>query len=221
MSETAQSAPTYFPVYLDLRGKRCLVVGGGQVARRKVDALVHSGAQVTVVSPASVPMPDGVCVVPRPFQTDDLAGAMLVIAATNDPAVNVAVFREAESRGIWVNVVDDPPNCSMIFPAVVRRGALCIAISTGGASPTLARQLREQLETEFGPEYGELIELLAALRRKWEPRAIAAKLPDAVRRQAWDDVLALPLLNWLRMNDRAAAEAAATEVLEEAFVGNA
>ncbi len=208
---------SYYPVMLDLRGRRCLVVGGGKVARHKVDALVEAGAAVTVVAPAVQPMPDGVTVHARPFQQDDLAGARFVIAATDQPEVNAAVAAACEARGIWVNVADAPALCSAILPAVVRRGAFVLAISTGGASPAFARKLRERLAAEFGPEYGELVDLLAALRRAWEPRAKAARLPGARRTQAWDAVLDLPLLDWLRAGDRAAAEAAAWQVLDAAL----
>jgi precorrin-2 dehydrogenase/sirohydrochlorin ferrochelatase len=100
----------------------------------------------------------------RPYRRGDLAGAFLVIAATDDPAANQAVWREAERRGCLVNVVDDPAHSNFILPAVVRRGDVSVAISTGGASPALARRLRERLETLVGPEYGELADLLAELR---------------------------------------------------------
>ena len=209
--------PRYYPIMLDLRGKRCVVIGGGQVALRKVEGLVEAGAEVTVIAPNLLPMPAAVTVVQRAYQPGDIAGAMLVIAATDDRQQNERVAREAEARRIWVNVADDPTNCSVIFPSVVRRGALCLAIATGGASPAFARRLRERLEGEFGPEYGALVELLHALRRAWEPRAKAARLPGAARQQAWEEVLNLPLLDWLRAGDVAAAERAAQTVLNAAL----
>ena len=175
--QTLTAPPIYYPAFLDLRGKRCLVVGGGTVARRKVEGLVNTGAMVTVVAPSIVPMPDGVHLEQRTFIPADLDGTMLVIAATNDSAVNAAVAREAHARGIFINVVDDPAICSMILPAVVRRGAFCLAISTGGASPVLARRLKESFETQFGEEYGLLIDLLWRLRRQWEPKALAPPSP--------------------------------------------
>jgi precorrin-2 dehydrogenase/sirohydrochlorin ferrochelatase len=220
MSEPQYSAaPRYYPVFLDLRGKRCVVVGGGQVALRKVEGLAEAGAAVTVIAPQVAEMPAGVMVLQRAYQPGDIDGAMLVIAATDDEQVNALVAREAAERGIWVNVVDDPPHCTVVLPSVVRRGALCIAISTGGASPTLARRLRERLEQEFGPEYGMLVELLRALRESWEPRAKAHNLPGSVRKRAWEQVLDLPLLDWLRAGEVAEAEQAANKVLN-AMLGN-
>jgi len=214
--------PRYYPVYLDLMGRRCLVVGGGQVALRKVEGLLEAGAEVTVIAPeVAAAMPEEVTVIRRPFHPADLDGVMLVIAATNDEQVNWQVAKEAEDCGILVNVVDDPPNCSFILPSVVRRGALCIAISTGGASPTLARRLREQLETEFGPEYAQLIELMHTLRLAWEPRAKVAGLPGAARKNAWEQVLNLPLLDWLRNGDVERAAQAAHAVLNAALENQA
>ncbi len=114
-----------------------------------------------------------------------------------------------------MNVVDDPDRCSFILPALLRRGALCLAISTGGASPTFARRLREQLEAEFGPEYAALLELLSSLRQQWEPRAKAAHLPADARRRAWERVLDLPLLDWLRKGEINMAINEAEVILEE------
>ena len=209
----------YYPVFLDLHGKRCVVVGGGQVAVRKVEGLLAVGAEVTVIAPEHGALPAGVGVLRRAYQPGDLAGARLVIAATNDAAVNAAVASEAEARGILVNVVDDPAQCSFILPAVVRRGALCLAISTGGASPAFARRLRAALEEQFGPEYAALLDILQSLREQWAPRADAANLSSADRRRAWERVLDLPLLDWLRAGDAAAARRAAEEVLEAAIAG--
>jgi precorrin-2 dehydrogenase/sirohydrochlorin ferrochelatase len=206
-----------YPVFLDLRGKRCVVVGGGQVARRKVESLVEAGAEVTVVAPRVEGMPVGVRVIARAFKPDDLDGARFVIAATDDPRVNAEVANAADTRGIWVNAVDDPVNCTVILPAVVRRGAFVLAISTGGSSPAFARRLRERLEREFGPEYGEFVSLLWTLRRAWEPRAKAAGLPNPARQRAWETVLDLPLLDWLREGDRAQAEREATRILKAAL----
>lgn len=217
MSENTPDIPFYFPIMLDLRGKRCLVVGAGKVALRKVESLLEAGADVVVVAPDGVPMPEGITMRRRPFETADADGAWLIIAATADRVVNAAVARAADERRIWVNVVDVPDESTVIMPAVVRRGALCLALSTAGASPAFIKRLRKQLEGEFGPEYGVLLELLRALRRSWEPRAKAAGLPDDTRREAWERVIDLPLLEWLRAGDRAAAEAAANAILEQAL----
>jgi precorrin-2 dehydrogenase/sirohydrochlorin ferrochelatase len=166
-----------YPIYLiGMERRPVVVVGGGSVAARKVEGLLEAGAQVTVVSPTLTPELGAlaearrIAVIGRPYRQGDLAGAFLVIAATNDADVNQAVWREAEQCGSLVNVVDDPAHCNFITPAIVRRGEVTLAISTGGASPALARRLREQLEVQVDPEYGELASLLAELRPELQAR---------------------------------------------------
>lgn len=155
---------TQYPVNLVLDGRACLVVGGGRVAVRKVEGLLACGARVTVVATRVAPeLRDraGVSVVERPWQPGDMVGAWLVIAATDDPAVNRAVYEAGERAGVWVNGADDPANCAFTLPSVVRRGDLQVAVSTGGRSPALATWLRRRLEGEIGPEYADLLDLLA------------------------------------------------------------
>lgn len=169
----------YYPIFLDLTQRSCLVVGGGAVAERKVQGLLEAKAAVTVVSPSVTKAlrlwaAGGVLRhLPRPFQEQDVEGRALVIAATNRCETNARVAAAARRRGIWVNVVDTPDACDFIAPAVLRRGSLQIAISTGGKSPLLAKRLREGLEALIGPEYGELVDALgamrAAVRRREEP----------------------------------------------------
>jgi precorrin-2 dehydrogenase/sirohydrochlorin ferrochelatase len=166
-----------YPIYLiGMERRRVVVVGGGGVAARKVGGLLEADARVTVISPILTPELETlaearrIAVIGRPYRQGDLAGAFLVIAAANDPDVNQAVWQEAEQRGCLVNVVDDPAHCNFITPAIVRRGDVTLAISTGGASPALARRLREQLEAQVGPEYGELARLLAELRPELRAR---------------------------------------------------
>ena len=199
---------------LDLRGRACLVVGGGAVARRKAEGLAEAGAKVRVVAPECLPMPEGASVALRPFDDRDLEGVTLAVAASDDRELNARVARLARERGVWVNVVDEPGDGDVELPAVVRRGALRIAVSTGGASPALARRIRERLDEEYGPEWGELAELLGALRAEWEPRAIAAGVPPAARRAAWHELLDLPLAELLAAGRAGEAEAQAGAVLE-------
>jgi siroheme synthase-like protein len=140
------------------------------VALRKAEGLLAAGAKIKVVSPKltlglQLLVDSGeITCLPRPYQDGDLEGAFLVIAATDDPTVNQAVWIEADRRGCLINVVDDPAHSNFILPAVMRRDDLSIAISTGGSSPALARRLRERLETLIGPEYGTLAGLMAELR---------------------------------------------------------
>ena len=163
---------SYYPLFLELEGRPCLVIGGGGVAFRKTAALLHCGARVTVVSPD---LSAGLKRLARqkkirweahPFRPADLAGKELAVAATNDEEVNRAAAREARRRRIWINMVDRPELCSFILPSVVRRGKLVLAISTGGASPALAKWIRRDLEARYGPEFGKLLSQAAAARRK-------------------------------------------------------
>ncbi len=156
-----------YPVNLVLEGRACLVVGGGQVAMRKVEGLLASGAVVRVVAPrldAALAGHPGVVCEERRWAPEDLEGVWLAIAATDNPEVNRAVFMAGERAGIWVNGADDPANCSFTLPSVVRRGDLQVAVSTGGRSPALASWLRRRFESEIGPEYQVLLDLLATER---------------------------------------------------------
>lgn len=161
-----------YPVFAVIEHLPCLVVGGGPVGERKVLDLLEAGADVTVVSedltPALATLAEQGRIRCRKeaFRPEHLEGMVLVVGATDDPEVNARISAAAKARGIWVNIVDAPALCTFIVPAQIRRGPLTIAISTGGASPALARRLREELEARFGPEYGPYLELLRAVREK-------------------------------------------------------
>jgi siroheme synthase-like protein len=175
-------------VLLDLRQRPVVVVGGGEPAERRVRALLDAGALVTVIAPRLSPgledlaAAERIVWLDRSFRPGDLAGgARLAFAQRLDPAVNRAIYAEAEERGLFVNVEDDVANCSFISPAVARQGDLLIAISTAGRAPALAVRVREELEHRFGPEYAALLELAGRLRRP-----LAAAVPDfAERRRRW------------------------------------
>lgn len=186
-----------YPIVLtDLEGG-AVVVGGGQVALRKIEGLLAADVRVTVISLQLEPDLEAlaaqgrIAVLRRAFQPGDLRDARLVIAATDDPAVNQAVWREARERQCLVNVVDDPAHCTFHAPAVIRRGQVTLAIGTGGSSPALSKHLRRELETVVGDEYGELAETLAALR----PR-VQACIPAEEREAVWRELIAalLPLV---------------------------
>jgi len=161
-----------FPLFVELEGRPCVVLGGGAVAERKVTALLAVGAVVHVVSPALSPALAALAAagriahVARPYADGDLAGATLAFAATDDGAVNAAVAREGRARRVWVNAADDPAHCDAILPAVLRRGPITVAVSTGGASPALARAVRERLEDSLPEAWGALAEVAAATRRE-------------------------------------------------------
>ena len=160
---------SYYPLFADLHGRRCLVVGGGPVAQRKVITLCSYGAEVTVVSPrltrrlSRLARTGQIRHIARRFRPTDLAGVWLAYAATDDPAINSRVYRAALRRRVFTNVVDQTPLCTFIAPAIVRQGALTAAVSTGGASPSLAKLVRDDVR-HILRRYAPMAELLRALR---------------------------------------------------------
>ena len=192
-----------YPVNLRVRGHRCLVVGGGQVALAKADGLLEAGALVDVVSPDVTPELEarpGVTVHRREYRSGDVEGYRLVVAATGSPEVNAEVFRDGESAGVWVNSADDPDNCSFTLPSKLRRGPLMITCSTGGHSPALSRWLRLRLEAEIGPEYETLLCLLSEARERI--RATGMHTED----RAWQDVLDSGMLELIRSGETGRAK---------------
>ena len=169
-SECRMKAKRYYPIFADLNGRSCVVIGGGTVAQRKVTTLLRYGAQLTVISLtltrrlAAYAKRGRIRYLARQFRPGDLQGAWLVYAATDDPDINALVHREADRRRIFTNVVDQTPLCSFIAPSICQRGPLTIAVSTGGASPTLAKRLRRELQQGIGSEYAPMVRLLMSLR---------------------------------------------------------
>src|SRR5438128_4553471 len=157
----------YYPVLLDLAGRRCVMIGGGPIAERRVDGLLTAGAYVTVISPrmtrplAALAAEGRIELESRGYREGDLAGADLAFVATDAGEVTVAVAREARERGVWVNAADDPAHCTFILPAVVRRGDLTVAVATGGSSPALARAVREEREAYLTAESATLAAIAA------------------------------------------------------------
>jgi len=191
-----------YPVNLVLDGRRCLVVGGGTVALRKVEGLLACGGRVTVVAPRVNPglrMLSGVMIEERAWQPEDLEGMWLVIAATDDRAVNRAVYEAGQRAGVWVNGADDPANCSFTLPSVVRRGDLQVTVSTGGRSPALSTWLRRRLEGEIGPEYAVLLDLLATERDGLKAAGVSTEGLD------WRSALDSDMLDLIRTGDLAHA----------------
>ena len=159
-----------YPVNLIVDGRPCLVVGGGPVARRKVEGLIACGAAVTVVSPRVEPGLEAlaavgaITLVRRPYAPGEAAGYRLAVAATDVPAVNRLVFDDADAAGVWVNTADNPATCSFTLPSVVRRGPIMVTVATGGHSPALSTWLRRHVEAELGEEYVVLLMLLSEER---------------------------------------------------------
>ena len=172
----------YYPIFLNVAERRCVVIGGGAIAERKVEGLLAAGASVAVISAG---LSEGleerarggeIAVARRRYRRGDLTGASLAFVAVDDARVSAAVAREGRRAGVWVNAADDPARCDFILPAVIRRGALVVAVSTGGASPALTRAIREELEVYFTADYAALAEIVAEVRRELKG---GARAPDA------------------------------------------
>jgi precorrin-2 dehydrogenase / sirohydrochlorin ferrochelatase len=194
----------YYPVFLDIADKKCVVVGGGEVAARKVKRLLDCGAKVSVVSPQlaaeliALKEDQRIDHIPSEYDSKVINGAVLVIGATDDEKTNAAVSQDAKSIGILVNIVDDPQKCDFILPSIVERGDLTIVIGTGGKSPALARHLREELEARYGAEYEIFLQILGHLRlqmkknaqvgKRWFDALIAANILELIKQKDWEKV---------------------------------
>jgi precorrin-2 dehydrogenase/sirohydrochlorin ferrochelatase len=187
-----------FPIFLKLEGRRCLVVGAGNVAEGKIRGLLDTRALIQVVAPNATfqirrwDWEGRLIWKPRNFDPRDLNDVSIVIAATNSHEVNSDIFREARLRNVLCNSVDDPENCDFYYPAVVKRGDLQIAISTNGRSPALAQRLRQELEEQFGPEYEAWIAELGAAREQLnsadlDPEARKRLLHQLASREAFNN----------------------------------
>jgi precorrin-2 dehydrogenase/sirohydrochlorin ferrochelatase len=200
----------YYPVCLDVSGRRCVIVGGGEVAERKVRRLMDCGAEVLVVSESLSPAlqtmkSDGLLShIQAGYSSDLIEGAFLVIGATDRAEVNEAVSRDAKRQGILVNIVDDPERCNFILPSLHRRGDLMIAVSTGGKSPALAKKLRKEMARHYGPEFETLLRIMGQIRSKIISRGyppeknkalfesvIDSDIIDHIREKRWDKVKAM------------------------------
>lgn len=196
-----------YPVFLNIAGRRCVVVGGGTVAERKVLRLLTCGAQVTVVAPELTPGLDALWregkieVKKEPYHPSVLNGAFLVIGATDQRDINEQIYHDGRPKNVLVNIVDDPQRCDFILPSLLERGDLCIAISTAGKSPALARKIRQQLSKVVGPEYGILLQIMGIIRecyRQSEPdsqkrlktyrRLLSTDILEEIRQRRWQKV---------------------------------
>ena len=208
--------PSYYPIYLNLNGKRALVVGGGTIAEGKIDRLQQAGAGITVVSPEATPgivryADNGeVRWLRREYGAGDLDGAFIVIAATNQRDVNQRIFEDAERLGILLNVVDDPPRCNFIAPSIVERGPVTLAISTGGASPALARKLRESLGESAELRWADMAGVMSAARKRLRETGVS------VDPQHWQCCLGDDLLDLVQAGrETEALESLLTRLISE------
>ena len=204
MTPAVPVATSVYPVSLVLHGRRCLVVGGGHVARRKALGLVEAGARVDLVAKevlASVREIAGLeSIEERPYRRGEVAGYRLAVAATGDPAVNRAVFEDGESAGVWVNSADDPASCSFILPAIARQGPVSVAVSTSGFSPALASWLKAHVTENLGPEVAELAGMLAEARARMKAAGRSTEEVD------WRQSIDWAMLDLIRSGRRAEAK---------------
>ncbi|MGO8671848.1 MAG: bifunctional precorrin-2 dehydrogenase/sirohydrochlorin ferrochelatase [Capsulimonadaceae bacterium] len=206
----------FYSIGLDLAGKACVVVGGGSVACRRARSLIESGGRVRVISPDATPelqslARDGVLDwIPEPYRPDALDGALLAVAATDDSAVNERITIDGRARGVLVNRVDCPNEGDFIVPATVSRGDLTLTVNTGGASPSLAAVLREDLEAAYGPEWAGLAEVFARLRARLKERHATDTARKQVVRAILDDV---SVRDAIRSGNLCEAEARAVQCL--------
>lgn len=193
MKINGQSSP-YYPISLNVRGRKCVVIGGGQVALRKVRTLLEHGANVAVISPelcaglGQLADKDSIHVLNRVYQEGDLTGAFITIAATDDSSVNQQVIGEARRKAVMINVVDDADNSDFIAPSYLQRGDITIAVSTAGKSPALARKIRTALEKDFTDEYASLVQLVSEVRDQLKHQGVQVDGED------WQQALQLDSL---------------------------
>ena len=194
MKNKHSKPPVYYPIFLNVKGKRCVVIGGGNVALRKVKALLDCEAKITLISPR--PQPEivklskrrTIHLIRREYEKEDLNDAVVAFACTDVKKVNHKVAEDSKKTKVLINVVDDPTSSDFITPSFFRRGDLTVAVSTGGASPALARRIRTKLEKSLGEEYAKLLSLTSEVRSALKERG------RAVDGKAWQEVLNLDLL---------------------------
>jgi siroheme synthase, N-terminal domain len=210
----------YYPIYIDIEDHAVLIVGGGNVCARKAETMIRYGARVTIVSPeitdeiAAWERDGALAVRRKKYAEADLDGASIVIASTDDQCVNARVARDCRRRKVPVNVVDVTHLCEFIVPAVIQKGSIQIAISTGGKSPALGRTLKEELQQTIGPEYAEVNDLLGTLRKP----AKSVLPTDVDRKRFFDGIIAAGILDMLREGRRREAYESVARACEAAGV---
>jgi len=210
----------YYPIFLDVENRDVVIIGGGNVCARKAETMLRYGANVTVVSPDFTDeietwAREGTIRIKRKeYDESDLDGASIVIASTDDESVNGRIARDCRRRRIPVNVVDVTHLCEFIVPAIIEKGSIQLAVSTGGKSPALARTLKEDLQRLVGPEYAEVNDLLGELR----PSAKKVLPTDADRKRFFDGILARGILQMIREGKRKEAYETVARACEEAGI---
>jgi precorrin-2 dehydrogenase/sirohydrochlorin ferrochelatase len=209
----------YFPIQLDIRGRACLVVGGGGVGTRKAKSLIACGGQVTVVSPTitgelkDLAAAGMLRVRQREYVGDDLQGMFLVMGATDDDWLNRHIRTDAERLKILCNIADRPEQCDFILPAVVQRGDLIVTVSTSGRSPALAKKLRQDLQAQFGDEYTAFLDLMGAIRK----RLLAEAHAPEEHKPIFERLVHSDILTWIREGRRNDIDRLLAEVLGDGW----
>ena len=205
----------YYPVYLDIQHKKCLVVGGGSVGTRKVNTLLECGARVTVVSPkiseALEALSDhhAIDIQKKRYQSTDLNGVFLVIGATSDERLNQQISNDAGQLNILCNIADRPAACNFILPAIVQRGDLVIAISSSGNSPAFAKKLRKDIEQHYGAEYAVFLQLMGAIRQ----RLLQAEHAPEAHKPIFNKIIYSKIIDHIREGDEEAIDTILSEIL--------
>jgi precorrin-2 dehydrogenase / sirohydrochlorin ferrochelatase len=216
MVDKEKDADSYYPIFASLRRKICLVVGGGSVGERKIRSLMQYGAVVRLVAQTLTPWLQAQCdngsmtLVSDHYEEAQLEAVDLVFAATNNPQLNRAIAEQAENRSIWCNTATQPEFGSFIVPAIYRQGPLSIAVSTSGLSPALARDIRDQLKQQFGPEWIPTLKLLGRLRTLVQSKG----LPTLENQRLFREISRLPLQNWLKEEQQHLAFHAIAEICQ-------
>lgn len=206
---------SYYPIFVQLQGESTLVVGGGSVARRKVETLLEHGASIGIVSRMLCPELVGLVekgeirFLGKEFREGFLQGVFLVIAATDDKELNHQISLAARERGLLINAVDQPEDCNFIVPSIVNRGNLQIAISTSGKSPAMAKKIRKELEGCFGAEYEEFLDIMGRIREELLPMGFSQKENSTIFQQIIDG----GLLDMITRGDTKGAETALSAIL--------
>lgn len=209
----------YYPVFLELTGRKVVVVGGGMVAQRKIETLLGYGAVIHLISRDITPDLQGrihrgeINFMSREFNESHIEDAFLVIAATSDRALNQKVSGSAKRRNILVNAVDQPDDCSFIVPSIVKSGDLLIAISTSGKSPALAKRIREELMSRYGKEYGYFLDIMGRIRKQ----LLSRDIPEHERGGIFHELVDSPILESIRKKDNERVESELARILEGKF----
>lgn len=213
---------SYFPVFMDLDKKDCLVIGGGRVGFRKIETLLRYGANIYLISREVIPEvsylidSQKISWIDTNFQEDHIKGKVLIIAATNDRGLNIRIKKAAEHDNIPVNIVDVPDLCSFIVPSIIACGDLTIAISTSGKSPALAKRIRKELSKTIGPEYAVLVEIMGKVREK----QLAISMDSDINRNFFETLLNTDILNYIRQKNWTDCEKILTDVMGSEFTFN-